>query len=261
MPAHPQRDEVIATVLGWDRMAHPAMGWRYERLSVGHYRWHDVDPDRSWAWVTVEGDLADDDSVLLAIDEECGEWPVPRLRIDDAALNAALGPRLLARGWSVGGNVMLSWVGDAPEQTLVAGVEVDETPDLEEWSVAKLRGFSEDDAEPAAQRLRYELGLRRAEMPGGILRLRLARVEGEPVAVLGWYEGDDTDVFNLATRLDWRGRGIAKHLLTSCVANALEAGARSVLIGTDVDDTPQDWYRRLGFSDELFTAWTYTPPP
>ncbi len=175
MPAHPQRDEVIATVRGWDRQAHPAMGWRYRRLSVGHYRWHDMDPDRSWAWVTLEGDFTDDDGVLLAIDEECGEWPIPRLRIDAADLNAALGPRLLARGWSVGGNVMLAWVGDAPEQTMAAGIEIDERPDLEEWSVTKLRGFSEDDAEPTAQRLRNELGLRRAEMPGGILRLRLAR--------------------------------------------------------------------------------------
>lgn len=262
MSQHPQRDEVIATVRGWQRMAHPAMGWRYQRLSVGHYRWHDSDPDRSWAWVTLEDPPHDDDAMLVALDEECGEWPLPRVRIDDAGLNAALGPRLLARGWSGSGNVTLAWVGDAPERAIVEGVEVDDSPDLEEWSVTKLRGFADDDAVPAARQLANERRLRRAEVGGGIQRLRLARVEGKPAAVIGCYEdGSEVDIFNLATRLAWRERGIARQLLTACVADGLDAGVRSVVISTDTDDTPQHWYRRLGFSDELFTTWTYTPPP
>jgi ribosomal protein S18 acetylase RimI-like enzyme len=259
---HPQRDEVIATVRGWQRMAHPSMGWRYQELGVGHYRWHDTNPDRSWAWVTLEDPPLDDDELLIAVDEECGDWPIPRIRIDDPATNSVLGPRLLARGWSVdGGNVTLAWVGEPPETTVAGGVEIDDAPDLEQWASTKLRGFTDDDAEPTRDSLRAELGLRRAEA-GTISRLRLARVEDEPVAVIGWYDdGQDVDVFNLATRLDWRGRGIARQLLTSCVAEGLGRGARSVVISTDVDDTPQEWYRRLGFSDALFTTWTYTPPP
>jgi ribosomal protein S18 acetylase RimI-like enzyme len=258
---HPQRDEVIAAVRGWHRQPYHWMGWRHERLSVGHYRWHDSNSDRSWAWVTLEDPPLDDDELLVAIGDECGDWPIPRIRIDDAATNAALGPRLLARGWSVdGGNVTLCWAGAPPARTAVGGVEIDDAPDLEEWSITKLRGFTDDDAEPTRDSLRGELGLRRAEV-GGISRLQLARVDDEPVAVIGWYEdGQDVDVFNLATRLDWRGRGIARQLLTSCVAGALDAGARAVVIGTDADDTPQQWYRRLGFSDELLVVWTYTPP-
>lgn len=261
MSQHPHRDEVIAAARSWHRQPFHWMGWRYERLSVGHYRWHDVNKDRSWAWVTLEDPPLDDDELLFALDEETGEWPIPRIRIDEDGLNASLGPRLLARGWSASANVLLCWVGGPPERTAVQGVEVDGAPDLEEWSIAKLRGFAVDDAEPTRQALRNELGLRRAEA-GGDMRLELARVDGEAVAVIGWYEeAEDVEVFNLATRLAWRNRGIARQLLTSCVARVLQGGARSVLIGTDADDTPREWYRRLGFRDHLRTVWTYTPPP
>ena len=258
---HPRRDEVIATVRGWNRKAYPEMGWRYQRLSVGHYRWHDTDPGRSWGWVTLQGELDDAGSILAAIDGECAGWGRPRVQVDDSALDALLRPQFVERGWTVEGQAMLAWVGDAPEVETVVGVVVDAAPDLEAWSVAKLRGFSEDDAEPSAQRIKRERSLREAEEPADMARLRLARVEGEPVAVIGWYDdGDDVDIFNLATRLAWRRRGGARQLLTACVAEALADGVRSVLIGADIEDTPIEWYRRLGFSGELFTTWTYTPP-
>ena len=67
----------IATARGWHRQPFHWMGWRYERLSMGHYRWHDVNKDRSWAWVTLEDPPLDDDELLIALDEETGDWPIP----------------------------------------------------------------------------------------------------------------------------------------------------------------------------------------
>ena len=148
---------------------------------------------------------------LAAIAEECAGWAQPRVRVDDSALDALLRPRFVERGWTVGGNVMLAWVGDTPQVEAVRDVDVDIEPDLEEWSVAKLRGFSEDDDKPSAQRVQRERSLREAEDSADMARLRLARVEGEPVAVIGWYDdGGDIDIFNLATRLAWRRRGVAR---------------------------------------------------
>ncbi len=80
-------------------------------------------------------------------------------------------------------------------------------------------GFADSEAEPDAEDFRRRLTLRRAEM-GGQGRFLLARVAGEPASVMAFYEGEDRYVHHLATRVPFRGRGIASRLLSEVLSGA-----------------------------------------
>jgi ribosomal protein S18 acetylase RimI-like enzyme len=54
-------------------------------------------------------------------------------------------------------------------------------------------------------------------------------------------------VEDLFTHPDFRHRGVATALLRHCVDDARARGARNVLIGARVDDTPKQMYAALGF--------------
>jgi len=92
-------------------------------------------------------------------------------------------------------------------------------------------------------------------------RFFIARVGDEPAASLGYYDGTDRLIFNLATRMPFRMRGIAKQLLCGVVANSYDQGCRSVVINTDPSDTPIQWYRRFGFTDEVYWRRNYRFEP
>jgi ribosomal protein S18 acetylase RimI-like enzyme len=55
----------------------------------------------------------------------------------------------------------------------------------------------------------------------------------------------------LATRVPYRGRGIAQALLAAYIDDSAERGCRSVMINADEDDWPVGLYRKIGFSDEV----------
>jgi len=88
-------------------------------------------------------------------------------------------------------------------------------------------------------------------------RFLIARVRDEPAAILGYYDGSDRLIFNLATRMPFRMGGLARHLLCQVVAESYEQGCSSVVINTDPSDTPIKWYQRLGFTDEVYWRRNY----
>ena len=79
----------------------------------------------------------------------------------------------------------------------------------------------------------------------------MARLDGEAVGALAFYDGTDRLANTLATRLPYRGRGIAQALLEAYVADSTSRGCRSVLINADEHDWPAGLYRSIGFSDEV----------
>jgi ribosomal protein S18 acetylase RimI-like enzyme len=54
-----------------------------------------------------------------------------------------------------------------------------------------------------------------------------------------------------------RNQGLARILLCGAISDAYQRGCRSVMINTDPDDTPINWYRRLGFDDEIYWVRSY----
>ena len=180
-----------------------------------------------------------------------------RVMIEDREADAALGPALHAAGLELDERTSyLAHVGPVPEAAAVAGLAVESVTDagLREFEDTRVRGFANADEPTSAEDLDWRVDLRRAERAGGS-RPWLARIEGEPAAALSWYDWEDWLIHSLATRVPFRERGIARHLLSRLLGESERA--RSVSINADEADTPIDLYRRLGFTDEVYWHASY----
>ncbi|MGC1344113.1 MAG: GNAT family N-acetyltransferase [Candidatus Binataceae bacterium] len=255
---HPEHDRLRDEIISWYRTSAPSIGCSIERRRFGFYRRSTTDPDS--ARLIVEGATPDDAAAMLSDaadyfgDREINIW------IDDHETDAVLGPALLNAGCIRDHpTIYLAHTGPIPRVSLRTGISIAEVTatTLSEFVDVKLKGFANSEDEPAPHRVVEETAVRAAESNGGA-RHFIARVNGEPAAILGYYEGDNRLIFNLATRVAMRKQGLARILLCGAIADANQLGCRSVMINTDPDDTPINWYRRLGFDDEIYWVRSYT---
>jgi ribosomal protein S18 acetylase RimI-like enzyme len=251
---HPDHEAVAWTVRSWHIESDPAMGYLRERRRFGVY-------SRNVHLAFMNGVTVQDltrgqvPEFLEDVRRYFGGASVG-IAVDDPRQDAEIGPALVAAGLERGPAFLhLAHVGVIPGAPPVAGMRIEllTFQNLEAFSVAKLKGFGGDEAEPSPERVADEVAFHRVEMAGAKRGL-LARLEGEAAAILGYYEGGDRDISILTTRVPFRGRGIARQLLCHLLADAREQGCRSVVIGADPEDTPIQFYRRLGFTDEVY--WT-----
>jgi GNAT superfamily N-acetyltransferase len=136
----------------------------------------------------------------------------------------------------------------------------DVVPDgLEEWVVTKLKCFGDTEVMPSVEQIAAETAVRAPEM--ALAQLRLARLEGVPVAVLAYYVGTDQLVFNLGTRVPFRHRGIAQQLLARWAAAGRAQGCRSLMINADHLGRPEALYKKMGFVDEIYWYQRYACDP
>jgi ribosomal protein S18 acetylase RimI-like enzyme len=182
------------------------------------------------------------------------------LWIDDRSKNATLGAALVnQRCVRSESTIYLAHVGALPKASVTAAdlvIEPVTAVNLKDFVVVKLKGFANSEDEPPPECIEREIAVREKEMRGPG-RFFIARTMGEDVAILGYFEGRDRLIFNLATRVPFRMTGIAKVLLDSTLADSRDGGCRSVIINTNPEDTPINWYRRIGFTDEVYWRQTY----
>ena len=259
---HPDHDAIAQTVRGWFTESAPEMGYQREQRRFGVFGRHPSAGDE----VLIRQLAPDEVPAFLAdVRGYFGSAPV-RLYIEDRALDAALRATLTAQAGCVAEERQgyLAHVGPLPTATTPPQVTLEDvTPaTLEAWVVTKLQGFANSEERPAEDAITAQMALRRQEM-AEVGRLRLARVAGDPAAVLGWYEDSDRFIYNLATRLPYRNRGIARYLLCDFLAESQARGARSTLINADTAGTSIHLYQRLGFTDEVYwrAKYAYTPAP
>jgi ribosomal protein S18 acetylase RimI-like enzyme len=133
-----------------------------------------------------------------------------------------------------------------------ANLQIENVDDehLEEWAATKIKCFDDREEQPSHDRIAAEVSTRRAE--NVLTKLRLARLDGEPVGVLACYVGTDQLVFNLGTRIPYRHRGVAQTMLAHWVTEGVTAHCRSLMINADDPGRPQELYRRIGFVDEVY---------
>jgi GNAT superfamily N-acetyltransferase len=178
------------------------------------------------------------------------------LHTDDRHLDSQVGATLLAAGClREQATVYLAHLGKLPAAPEIDVVTCDEAL-LEEHAAAKLKGFADSEDEPARSNVMNEVALRTAELPG-TGRFALTRIDGEAVATIGWYTGNDTFIFDLATRVPYRRRGIAAALIRHVLESEYRGGARSVVINADEGGQPAQLYKRLGFTDEVYWRQQY----
>jgi ribosomal protein S18 acetylase RimI-like enzyme len=258
---HPEHDRIAAMYRARYRTSFPDLGYHVEHRRFGYYRRHTSRAD--FAHIVVDGAGPADVPALLADAREFyGGQPVD-IWLEAEEVDLLLGKLLMEAGCVRGtADVYLAHVGEAPAVVQVPGKAVEQVTEktLEEFAVAKLKAFANRECSPTAADVEREVALRSAEM-NGIGRFAIARVGRIAAAIIGCYAGEDWLVFTLATRVPFRGRGIAAQLLLGALADARRERARSVTINTDPDDTPIRWYTRIGFTDPVYwyRAYRYDP--
>jgi ribosomal protein S18 acetylase RimI-like enzyme len=180
--------------------------------------------------------------------------------VDDRELDERIGPVLVQSGCTPDvAEVFLAHAGGLPtpaSEPEDLSVEALNADTIEDAMRTERKAFADSEAEPDAEELRRRLALRRAEMCGQG-RYLLARVAGGPASVVAFYEGEDRFVHHLATRVPFRGRGIASRLLWEVLAGARERGGRSTIISAAEVGRPVGLYRSLGFTDEVYWRREY----
>lgn len=258
---HPEHDRVCEEVRSWYRTSSPELGYEVVRRRFGFYRRHIEHPESGL--VIVDSLAPDEVPEFLSDAISYFDNPALYIWLEDKDLDAKLGPALVASGVSMGNaTIFLAHIGPRPEPFQLSSVSVEAvTADtLLDYVAVKLKGFANSEHDPPAEHVNQELAARRRELAGKG-RFAIARAADEPAAILGYYEGNDRLIFNLATRIPFRMKGIARQLLSKVVADSYDQGCRSVIINTNPNDTPIQWYRRLGFTDEVRWGRNYIFEP
>ncbi len=260
---HPEHDRLMEEVRRWYQTPCPEMGYQVERRVFGFYNRNLKASHPGTNQVFVRDLTPESVPVFLAEARSYFQSHPVQIWVEDPDTDAVLGPALLGGGCTAGGTqVYLAHVGEVPLIPSVRGLTLElVTPAiLREYAVTHAKGFASSEEEPDSRRIDEFVALRQAEMAGDG-RFLLARMKGEPTGIIAWYEGTDRFLFSIATRVPFRGRGIAKALLCHVLADSYGRGYRSIIINADPHDTPIRLYRSLGFVDEVHWRQLYQLVP
>jgi GNAT superfamily N-acetyltransferase len=252
---HPQHDQIVEASRAWYRTSYAEMGYVVEERRFGWYNRNAA----GGGHVTLRPIRPEQASALFEDVQSYYEGRSVDLYIDDREVDATLGAVLTAVGYeAVSASSYLTYVGEPFEPPLPAGVAIEPAgrEALREYALTKLKGFASSDDAPPEREVADEVALREAELHGEG-RLLIARIDSEAASIAGWYTAGDALIFQLATRVGYRRRGIATALLATIVREELSNGARSVVINSDEDGEPIKLYRRLGFTDEVYWRRPY----
>jgi ribosomal protein S18 acetylase RimI-like enzyme len=233
------------TIRDWFHGSFEGMGYRAERRRWGTYWSHGQVYAHGFPPEETEDFLAD-------IRQYFALRPV-YISIDDEQLDSWLGPLLQQAGCPFDkSDMFLAHVGEVPTASSVQGFVTEPLTEsnLAAFTDTKLRAFADSEEHPDEAELQSEIERRRAELVetyGGLL----ARVNGEPAGVLGWYvETQDVWINVLATRLPFRHQGIGRALLCKLLTHAYAQKCRSVVINVvDENTAALQLYQAVGFTD------------
>jgi hypothetical protein len=242
---------VAAEVRSWYTSPTPAIGLSLISTSYGFLTESDR-AERNRLVLTHES--ADGVADALATATDFFGTAAFEVWVDDRSRADHLTPALSSAGMEpVSDTVVLALLGSVRADRGPYGLAVEDVVDpngLEEWATVKIQSFADSEERPDPEQIQKELTERREEWP--ICRYQLARLGGEAVAILGHYTGLDQMVFNLATRLPFRHRGIAQSVLARWSVAGDRRRTRSHLINCDDGGPAEALYRRLGFTDEVY---------
>ncbi|HKX16703.1 MAG TPA: GNAT family N-acetyltransferase [bacterium] len=254
---HPDHDRLVSEVPSWYTVSAPRAGHPAERRRYGFYgRAGGAGVNR----VTVAGLAAAEAGVFVRdLREYFGGAPV-RIVVDDLGVDREIGAALLDAGCTANHSlVYLAHVGAVPAPPAVPDLRVEPVTEetLREFVTVRIKGFADSEREPPALQIEEETARRRTALAADS-HLFIARIRGEAAGVVGWRAGRDRFIFQLATRVPFRGRRIATAVLCRILTDADAQGCASVVINTDPDGLAIHLYRRLGFVDEVCRQQRYT---
>lgn len=251
---HPEHDAVAAEIAGWYTASTPGIG---REISEFWYGYHcNLGPDR--ARVILRIDEPDQVPAALRDARTSSGMRSITIRVDDRVratrLDAALRCVDCQRGEATTHLALVgSMAGRAGPDGLV--IESIDENGVAGWAAVKLQAFEDTESTPAPDRLARAVAVCRDQLT--MAEYHIGWLDGEAVAVLGYWRGPDQLVFNLGTRVPYRHQGIAQALLAHWVKAGTANGCRSLLINATDGGRPAELYRRLGFVDEIYWYQTY----
>ncbi|MHB8330985.1 MAG: GNAT family N-acetyltransferase [Candidatus Dormibacteria bacterium] len=261
--SHPDHDVLRAEVRSWYHRPALDMGYAVWNGPLGTYSRHG--PTGSIR-VIMDSEWTGSVDTLRAELRSIADAAWVEVWVEELAADRRLAPLLQGAGCSSArAMTYLAHVGPVPQSRPHLDVVITEVTEdnLHEFAVTKLQGFADSEVAPSTTDLAIEATRRQSEMSGKG-RFLIAHWGQEPVTVLGFYEGSDILVFLLATRVPYRYKGVARHLLQMLLQDTTRRQRRSVILNADPSDSPILFYRRLGFTDEVYWHSSYRwewPPP
>ncbi len=253
MTGHPAHDELVREVRSWYICDYPALGKVVARRRFGYYS-RIQQTDYCDVHILEPFDPAEAPAFIADVHTFYGQRRV-HIFTHGQAVDTRLYHALEQAGCARGADILyLAHVNEGVPPKAESGpgrIESVTPGNLRDYTVTKLKGFADKEEEPDPAAVGADLAVRRADLNAGGAFL-IARVGDEAAGIIGWYEGPDRYIFNLATRAPFRNQGIARQLLSRVLADTYALGKRSLLINTDPADTPVQFYRRLGFVDEVY---------
>lgn len=234
---------------------------RTEAWRFGTALFHDEFPDR-WDsnFLRVERPVGDATAGDIAVEAD-GLYAGFRHRevvVEDDAVGGRLAPGFAERGWEVDRLVSMAR-RRAPDRTPDA-VAVEEVsfeavrPAIVQANLVGHGGMSEEAAAMLAD-------FRRVLIDRIGARFFAARVDRHTAAYCELYVHEGVAEINDVNTLEpFRGRGLARALVTRAADEGVAAGADLVFLVADEADWPKDLYTKLGF-DRVGRFWQFTRPP
>jgi GNAT superfamily N-acetyltransferase len=246
---HPEHDAVAREVSGWFTTSAPEIGYEVS----GHWYGYQAGLGPAQARVILRVDDPGQVPAALAEARAAGGARALTIWVDDRERAARLDAALRRSGGQPAEAIThLALVGPVTGRAGPGHLVVESIDDagLEQWATVKLQSFGDTESAPAPGRLAQEVAARRGDR--ALAECQLGLLGGEGVAVLVYYRGRDQLVFNLATRVPYRHRGIAQAMLTRWVDAGTASGCRSLMINATEGGRPAELYRTMGFVDEIY---------
>lgn len=198
------------------------------------------------------------DPLLAALDELYGGFAHRRVAIEDDAAGSRLAPAFREKGWLVEHDVYMALrrERDRPPAPGLAR-EVDETT-MRPIAAATLREEPFGGDERVVQALlAHRIALAAAAERTRFFAGSSGRVDAS-VATL-YSDGRIAQVEDVGTLTGYRGRGLARAVVSAAVDAALDMGHQLVFLVSNDDDWPKELYAKLGF-EPIGYGWTFTRP-
>lgn len=168
-----------------------------------------------------------------------------------------LAPRFVELGWKPDHSVtmVLRRNIDRPATARVREVGFEEARPLIAEVIGRSPTSSPDDANDELVEFRRLLEERIDA------RFFVAEAGGRPASLCELYTLEGVaQVESVDTLEEFRGRGLARAVVSAAIDEARARGCDLIFIQADVDDWPQELYRKLGF-DPVARDWIFRRPP
>ena len=208
------------------------------------------DDARPRVWVHnqlhVTGPAGDIDDLVRTLDEHYGGLEHRRVVVEDEFEGERLADGFRDRGWEVDATVYMALREPRdrdPDASLAAEVSAEEQRAVERETLGE-EPFAKD---PEVREMLVDARAARQASVGGC-RYIGGLVDGRHVGNTTVYiDGDIAQVEDVATLRAYRGRGVARAMVSLATDVARDTDAELIWIAADDNDWPKELYAKLGF--------------